>query len=324
MSKLIIKDIGKEVSDALIWQMAFLGCIPAFYEYAYRATKKAGPKSKLVNLHKSLVNSGVDIPLLTLVLALPKNELIRRSRELTMISPKLYKSPVRALISPLNSEKNNKLLAEERLGLKVEHIIDDINKSKFRFTNNEAKLLNRDYFELKASLLFLNWFLVKPTYIRPNIKNITYMFSTKDIRQSDFLSRSAFFERLGSLRKLKSNEISYLKNELYKNDSSRCYIRLSSSQLNTYLNNISKDKINSISRSYSAIYEMNLIDGEILDRLPIFVMLNKRTIQSFPQLAKLYKLGYTRMLHLRFLREDCLEKMLDEKLRSIISKLIIH
>lgn len=324
MSKLIIKDIGKEISDALIWQMAFLGCVPAFYEYAYRATKKAGPKSKLPNLHKSLINSGVDIPLLHIIQALPKNKLLRRSRELTLVTSKLYKSPVRALISPLNSEKNNKMLAEERLGLKIEHIIDDINKSRFRFTKNEEKLINRDYFELKASLLFLNWFLVKPTYARPNIKNITYMFSTKNIRESDFLSRSAFFERLGSLRKLKSYEISYLKNELYKNSSSRSYIRLSSSQLNTYLNNISKDKINSISRSYSAIYEMDLIDNEILDRLPIFVMLNKRNYQSFLQITKLYKLGYTRMLHLRFLRDECLQKMLDKKLKPIINKLIIH
>jgi hypothetical protein len=324
MSKFIIKDIGKEISDALIWQMAFLGCVPAFYEYASRATRKAGPKSKLASLHKSLINSGVDIPLLAIILALPKNELVRRSRELTLITSKLYKSPVRALISPLNSEKNNKMLAEERLGLKIEHVIDDVNKSKFRFTNNEEKLINRDYFELKASLLFLNWFLVKPTYARPNIKNITYMFSMKNIRESDFLSRSAFFEKLGSLSKLKSHEISYLKNELYKNSSSRSYIRLSSSQLNTYLNNISKDKINSIARSYSAIYEMDLIDDEILDRLPIFVMLNKRNYQSFLQITKLYKLGYTRMLHLRFLRDECLEKMLDKKLKPIINKLIIH
>ena len=161
MSKLIIKNINQEISDALIWQMAYLGCVPAFYEYAYRATKKSGPKSKLASLHKSLLSSGMDIPLLTVIMSMPKNELLKRSRELTLISPKLYKSPVRALTTPLNSEKNNKMLIEERLGLKVEHIIDDINKKRFRYTKSEEKLSNRDYFELKASLLFLNWFLVK-------------------------------------------------------------------------------------------------------------------------------------------------------------------
>lgn len=324
MSKLIIKNINQEISDALIWQMAYLGCVPAFYEYAYRATKKSGPKSKLASLHKSLLSSGMDIPLLTVIMSMPKNELLKRSRELTLISPKLYKSPVRALTTPLNSEKNNKMLIEERLGLKVEHIIDDINKKRFRYTKSEEKLSNRDYFELKASLLFLNWFLVKPTYARPNIKNITYIFSSKNIKESNFLTRPAFFERFGSLLKLNSHEITYLNTKLYKNNASRYFISLVSTQLNTYLNNISKEKVNNIMRSYSAIYEMELVDDEILDRLPIFIILNKRNFQTYPQILKLFKLGYTRMLHLRFLEKNCLEIMQDKKLNSIIGKLIIR
>ena len=35
---------------------------------------------------------------------------------------------------------------------------------------------------------------------------------------------------------------------------------------------------------------MELVDDEILDRLPIFIILNKRNFQTYPQILKLFKL----------------------------------
>jgi len=324
MKKLIIKNINKEISDSLIWEMAYSGCVPAFYEYAYRAKSKLEPRSKLGKLHKSLKNSGIKLPELAAINSLPKIELLKCSRELTLITPKLYEAPLRALVSHLNSDKNNKLLIEERLGLKVGHVIDDLNKKRFRFTKNDEKLKNRDYYELKASILFLNWFLIKPTYIRPNVNNISYLFSPIDIKDSNLLSRASFLDKLGAVRKLKSYEVSYVKNKLQKNDASKRFIRLSSNELDTYLTNLSTEKINTISRLYSAIYEMDLINNEILDKLPIFILLNKRNFQTYPQILKLYRLGYKRMLHLRFLKNECLDLMVDKKLKSYLKKLINH
>ena len=324
MNKLIIKDINKEISDALIWEMAFLGCVPAFYEYALRAKTKTSPRSKLKKLYLTLKSSGAEFPEFAVIETMPKIKLLKLAKELTLITPKLYKAPVRSLVSPLNSEKNNILLLQERLGFKIEHLVDDLNKKKFRFTDNDKKLSNRDFYEIKASLLFLNWFLIKPTYIRPNVNNITYTFSAANIKQFDLLKRSTFFESLGALRKLKSHEISYVNNQLQKNDTSRRYLRLNSNKLNTYLKNTSEGKVNNISRLYSAIYKMDLINKDILDRLPIFILLNKRNFEVYPQVLKLYKLGYRRMLHLRFLKTDCLDLMYDEKLRSLISRLISH
>lgn len=324
MNKLIIKNISKEVSDSLIWEMAYSGCVPAFYEYAYRAKSKLEPRSKLGKLYKSFKVSGIDLPELAAIVVLPKTELLKRSRELTLITPKLYDTPLRALVSHLNSDKNNKLLIEERLGLKIGHVMDDFNKKRFRFTKNEEKLKNRDYYELKASMLFLNWFLIKPTYIRPHVNNVSYLFSPLDIKDSDLLSRAAFLDKLGAVRKLKGHEVSYLNNKLLKNDTSKRFIRLSSNELDTYLKNVSTEKINNISRLYSAIYEMDLINEDILDKLPIFILLNKRNFQTYPQVLKLYRLGYKRMLHLRFLKNECLDLMVDKKLKSYIKKLINH
>ena len=83
----MIKNISKEISDSLIWEMAYSGCVPAFYEYAYRAKSKLEPRSKLGKLYKSLKVSGIDLPELAAIVVLPKKDLLKRARELTLITP---------------------------------------------------------------------------------------------------------------------------------------------------------------------------------------------------------------------------------------------
>ena len=49
--KIIFKDLNKEISDALIWDLARNFCLPAFYEFALRARNKSSAGTKLIKLH---------------------------------------------------------------------------------------------------------------------------------------------------------------------------------------------------------------------------------------------------------------------------------
>ena len=47
-TKIIFKNLGKEISDAIIWDLAYNLCTPAFYEFAIRAKTKVFPKTRFI------------------------------------------------------------------------------------------------------------------------------------------------------------------------------------------------------------------------------------------------------------------------------------
>ena len=175
MEKIIFKNLSKDVSDSLIWDLAYNFSSPAFYEYAIRAKTKVVPQKNLPKLHKHLSSAGISLPSMHVLKSQSINHLREEASKLTLVHPKIYDAPVRALTSVINSQKINKLLLQERLGLKIEHIVSDLNKKKFRFTNDESQLTSRELSALKASFLLLNWFYVKPTYLRPNVNSLSFI-----------------------------------------------------------------------------------------------------------------------------------------------------
>ena len=175
--KIIFKDLNKEISDALIWDLARNFCLPAFYEFALRARNKSSAGTKLIKLHKYLVDNGYDLPSLAQIRVQPIKNLKIKASELTMIHPNVYDAPVRSLVSVFNSNKINKFIVQERVALKVGHIVKDINRNNLRFTNYESQLTNREMHAIKTSFLYLNWFLVNRTYKRPNVNIVRYLCS---------------------------------------------------------------------------------------------------------------------------------------------------
>ena len=115
MKKLIIRNIENDVSDATIFDLASNYCIPAFYEYLNREAKvrRNSPTTlKAKNMHKNLKTlhqklhaTHKNFPHLTYLLSMPLNKIREESIKLTLISSRLYDSPVRALVNPFNSGK---------------------------------------------------------------------------------------------------------------------------------------------------------------------------------------------------------------------------
>ncbi len=313
MEKIIFKNLTKDISDSLIWDLAYNLCIPAFYEYAIRAKTKVIPKNNFSKLHKHLSSAGISLPSIHILKSQPINQLRKEASKLTLVHPKVYNAPVRALTSVFNSQKINKLLLQERLGLKIEHIVSDLNKKKFTFTNDESQLASRELSALKASFLFLNWFYVKPTYLRPNVNSLSFICLPRDVTEYNKGGASALIKK----KSISKNQ-PFIKLKLENKKLGSDFLTLYSNQLRLFLRSLSSEKINTILRLYKLIYDINIVDNATIDKLPIFILLNKRNYPMYKTIERLYKLGYTRMIHLKFLNEECIKLILNEKLTKAL------
>ena len=317
-----IKNLTKELSDSLIWDLAYNLCVPAFYEYALRAKTKASAYNKLQNLHRHLTESGIDLPAYASLRSFSRSDLQKEASKLTMIHPKLYEAPVRALTSIFNSQKINKFILQERISLTIGHISKNITNNNLRFTNYDEKLTSREVARIKASVLFLNWFFVKKTFLRPNSNSLNFLCQQRLL--------SSFIEK-GTpdfLKKLQVTEYqNYCNVVLADKKSSLNFLRLYSSELDRLLKSTSKEKISTLIRLNKlnkGLSDQGLIELDILEKLPVFAMMNKRNFNMFKTYQRLFNLGYTRIIHLRFFERECIKLMQNKKLLEILKGKVSH
>lgn len=314
--KIIFKDLNGEISDALIKDLAYNLCIPAFYEFALRAKTKSSLNATLKSLHTHITNSGFDLPSYGLLISYSKNQLHTEASKLTLINPKVYEAPVRSLASVFNSQKINKLILEERISLNIGHISKFINFNNLRFTNHDSPLTKREMASLKASFLFLNWFLVKRTYYRPNVNSLRFLCSRTLLNIYKEKGIGEYMRK----NKIESNK-NFIKLKLDNKETGLNFLRLYSNQLHLFLNNLSDEKISTLIRLKKLNDDMSkegLIERNTLEKLPIFILLNKRNFVMFKTLQKLYNLGYTRIVHLKFLDKNCIKLVQNQKLANLL------
>tara|TARA_B100000674_G_scaffold498917_1_gene540385 strand:- start:1877 stop:2878 length:1002 start_codon:yes stop_codon:yes gene_type:complete len=328
MKKLVLKNLEEEISDAIIYDMAINNCIPAFYEHLRRLRSRihAQHTSKykkmlrdLKKLHNAISSTHKNFQSLNYFLASSTRDINKESRKLTLITPKLYEAPLRALITPINSDYINRSLMSQKIGYKIGHMVDDLNKSKFRF-EDAIKLSNRQTYEIKASILYLNWFLVKPVYIRPVVGHMKYTFNSIMVKNYTSMSTVSFLNMFRAREKLSKKELDFLVEKIGRKEA-KYFIRCDSDKLRHYLGHIPKNRLKTITRLYNTLYKMDLVESETLDRLPIFIMLNKLSESDYKFVKRLFDLGYNRLIHLRFLTDQSYELMQDKKMQQIVSKL---
>jgi len=54
------------------------------------------------------------------------------------------------------------------------------------------------------------------------------------------------------------------------------------------------------------------------------MLLNKRNFSMYKTVEKLFRLGYTRMVHLRFLNQECIDLIMSKKLVKSLKRDVTH
>ena len=121
MEKLNFRNIEKHISDAIIYDMASNYCVPALYEYLRRIRSRINSQhtSKykkmfrdIKRLHANFSKTHKKFISLNHLLSLSSKEITIEAKKLTLITPKLYDAPVRALVSPVNSDYIDYILGD--------------------------------------------------------------------------------------------------------------------------------------------------------------------------------------------------------------------
>ena len=81
-------------------------------------------------------------------------------------------------------------------------------------------------------------------------------------------------------------------------------------------------KINNMKRLYLAIRNMGIIETDLLNKLPIFVVLNELSFNDLVLFKRLAKIGYNRVLHLKFLENESIKLIKDQKVYILMTKTI--
>lgn len=327
-TKLKIYNIEDQITDSTIFDLADNFCVPAFYEYLrrYRAvntsSKKADAMSKNIRkLHHKYSSTHKEFPLLPTVLSQSLSNISEESKKLTLISKRTYDAPIRSLVNPFNSAYLNKSLLSQSLGYKVAAIIDGVNSKRFRF-NDHKKLSTREYSQILASILYLNWFLTKPHYKRPMVGYMKFLFNPKIVSLYLKNKPNKFIDLIlkDSYLSVKKEDRAYLK-ELVSLDEFEDFIILNSDKLKNFIINIPNPRLNTLKRLYKANIKMGLIDDDLLQRLPMFVLLNDISWSDFPYFKRLFKEGYNRVSHLRFLNDQTIKLIKDKRLSRILNNI---
>ena len=69
---------------------------------------------------------------------------------------------------------------------------------------------------------------------------------------------------------------------------------------------------------------LNAVDDEVLKFLPIFSLLNKRSYSLFPTFNKIYKAGYTRVIHSEIFSEEFIQLTQNKKLQSSLQLRLVR
>ena len=307
----------KDLTDTQIYKLSDIGCYPAFCEFSIRTFKKKSLDAKFDRLNSKFFLQKGHMPEYKGLYStgLPKFKI--KSALLTQFHKKLYDIPLRFFVSPLNTNDLNKKLLDQKLDLKIKDVVFFINNRNLSLgvEGSSDQLSVKSIRDLISSIIWVNWHLNSIAYRRPPSKILQYYFTAEEVKEAKLLSHKKFLKRitLGAEGKL-----------ILESKISLHFIRLASIEISFLINRMSATQIANLIRLAYISNNLNAVDDEVLKFLPIFSLLNKRSYSLFPTFNKIYKAGYTRVIHSEIFSEEFIQLTQNKKLQSSLQLRLVR
>ena len=267
-----------------------MGNVPALELYTNRAKRKKALVNNKLRLRKALSQRGIPLSLIET----PSPKLVK---ELTKWHTFLGDIPLSSLVNPLNTNRTNlKLLQEKKL---IKDIYYGINLKKIKLIGD--LLDSRDMSTVITSVVWLNWFLKNHTSQRPNSPNLDFLYR----EESGGTSLSVNF-----ISSLDEN----LKKEL------KLLVNIMSHELIALVNSYSDTVLRRLQNMYHLHIETSK-SGEIKWVLPSYTILREDNIENLVIIEKLHLLGYKNLNHLVFLDRRITPYLFDKNFIKKVKKL---
>ena len=308
---------NKAFSDAQIFKLADLGCYPAFCEFSIRAFKKDSLLKKHSRLENKYLLEKMHMPEYKGLFATGLPKFKAKAALLTAFHTKLYQIPLRFFVSPLNGSELNKALLSQKFEIKLKDIVFNVNIKKLSLNElNNQDLSSKSMNDLILSIIWVNWHLKTTAYRRPPSKKLQFFFTSEEVKNFQLLPKAKFLKSIS----MDTNE----GKKIVDNEDALIFIRLASVELAYILNRMSSVKISNLKRLIYILKNLNVIDQELLNFLPIYSLINKRSYTAFGAIKRLHEAGYTRILHADILSENFINLLSNKKVLSALKARLIR
>ena len=170
--------------------------------------------------------------------------------------------------------------------------------------------------DLILSIIWVNWHLKTTAYRRPPSKKLQFFFTSEEVKNFQLLPKAKFLKSIS----MDTNE----GKKIVDNEDALKFIRLASVELAYILNRMSSVKISNLKRLIYILKNLNVIDQELLNFLPIYSLINKRSYTAFGAIKRLHEAGYTRILHADILSENFINLLSNKKVLSALKARLIR
>ena len=295
---------NKEFTDSQIFKLANLGCTAAFAEYGLRSFSKNSISKKFDTLERKY-KEAFKLPLSRSGYQRSKLFFGTEAKKLVRIHKRAYEVPIRFLVNPIASNTFNKIILSASIDKKVKDFVFKLNLDN-EIKINDTSLTKTQKRELKFSIIWINWFLNRPAYKRPDARFLNYYFNKKELNQIENYRRN-----IGTVCNLKKSSVKKI--ERYQDPVS--FIRLSSPQAAVLARSLTKANVTKLQRLYYIFKSLNVVQKDLQLFLPIYSILNTANYQTGIKLInKFFNIGYTRILHAEIFSDGFLDILRDEVL----------
>ena len=286
----------KDLTNSSLYNIAYMGCIPAYELYSYKAKTRQPLQKKQKILRKTLLSRGISLR----IAGKPGDKTsISLIDELNTWNPFIESFPLNALVNPLNGKFLNFSLLVEKDKSSIKDIVYGVNLGKLRLAGE--LLDNKDLGRIKASIVWLNWFLKKQTSSKPLSSNLDLLLSDESRDKESYSNFISSFEE--GLREKIENISIVISNELL-----------------TFLTRLPKSHLERLQRLYQIHNEINSKDN-LKGIFPSYAILSERDLDQLIIMEKLHLLGYRNINQLIFLDREITPLVLDQGFVKKIKKI---
>ncbi len=282
------------LNDKFVLFLIDQGCMPAYYYYRAKQSR-IGDRHWIIRVRK--LKNKIEKKFNFSINEDANYALLEKSKILK-IHQKILDLPMRALIYPFNGDKLNQKLYQFSTRDTIRDFKREISNGSLK--KRDIKFTAADHNNIRRSIIWLNWFIFDE-----NIMKKTTRIENVDLCLSQDAVHVFAIDGFPGLLEITKKNKRKLKEcfDKFPDNKQACmsFLSLASIELNSLLNyRMSPIRLENLFRCYQYFIDSHSKPTD-KRRMPNYYMYNPNILKTQKYLELLYKLGYMRMQHMKFL-----------------------
>ncbi len=298
------------LNDKFVLFLIDQGCMPAYYYYR-SSISRSGDRFWTVKVGK--LKKKIEKKFNFLINEDPHYALVQKSKILK-IHQKVLDLPMRALIYPFNGNTLNQKLYKFSTSDTLREFKRDIANGSLK--KREIRFTSADHNNIRRSIVWLNWFMFDENIMKKTsrIENVSLCLSQDAVT---VFAVEGFDGLYKISKKNKRKLMACFRKFPDDKQATMSFLSLASMELNGLINfRMSPLRLENLFRCYQYFIDSHSKPTD-KRRMPNYYMYNPNILKTQKNLELLFRLGYMRMQHMKFLDSKNAEIVRDKEIYQL-------